>query len=120
MARDVLRDVIDETLQGRKVFAAALGCDESLLAKKLNGVGGRDFGLGELEALDRELQVRWMKRYGKELGVEVHEIPQAQLVEQMFEAFEELKRKVQLAQVGRPKQLKVEELPAREPARKAG
>ena len=119
--RRVLRDLLDEAPEKRTDFAEAMACDDGLLGKKLNGTNGRDVGLGELEALEPQLVVRWFKRAGRLYGLEVHEIPQARMVEQMFEAVDELFKAYRLAQIGRPSPLKVE-LPAREPAqhRKVG
>lgn len=111
VARDVLRDVLDESGQKREVFAAVIGCDDGLLGKKLHGTNGRDIGLGELECLDRDIQVRWMKRYGKLLGLEVSDISAVAIAEGLIEQFDLLlqhMKRARLLDIGKPTQAKAE------------
>lgn len=107
VARGILRDVIDEALEGRQGFAQLVtNGDESLLSKKLNGVGGRDFGLGDLERLPRDRQVQWLKRYGKLLGVKVTDIDHAEIAEEVMAMVERLSAMAKLWQVTRPTPVK--------------
>lgn len=117
-ARRILRDILDESAEKRTEFAEAMGCDDGLLGKKLNGTNGRDVGLGELEALERGVQVQWLKRYGKLLGCEVRDISAVQQAEELIEQFEALMRSLKVAKVGRPQMVRAEL--ERESARKAG
>jgi hypothetical protein len=105
----VLKDILEESGEKKAVFAAAItNGDESLLSKKLNGVGGRDFGMRDLMKLDRDLIVQWLKRFGKQVGVEVREVSQAEIAAEFMDLFTKMQAVVRLHQVTTPKPLKAE------------
>jgi hypothetical protein len=105
----VLKDILEESGEKKAVFAAAItNGDESLLSKKLNGVGGRDFGMRDLMKLDRDLIVQWLKRFGKQVGVEVREVSQAEIAAEFMDLFTKMQAVVRLHQVTTPRPLKAE------------
>jgi hypothetical protein len=74
----------------------------------LNGVGGRDFGMRDLMKLDRDLIVQWLKRFGKQVGVEVREVSQAEIAAEFMDLFTKMQAVVRLHQVTTPRPLKAE------------
>ncbi len=104
-AVELLNNVIDASLVPRKVIADDLGMSIGTLSKMTTGINA--FGLDTFELLDRDIQKGWLKQYGKLLGLEVHEIPQARLMEEVFDAIDTLKRAVAMARIS-PRQMKAE------------
>lgn len=95
---------IDGNQQPRKALADECGKKEQQFSKMLAGA----FRLVDFDKLPREIQVGWMKRYGREvLGVTVREIEPAELNEELLALVDRLVNNRRLsARVGRPVQAK--------------
>lgn len=106
-ARSCLRDEINESGVPRKAFADLVASgDESLFSKMV--AGGRPFDLADFDNLPRELRVKWMQRYGREvLGVQVREMEPAELNAELLALVERIAAVHRLAQsVGKPQPAK--------------
>jgi hypothetical protein len=109
---------IDAHQKPRKALADDCGKTEQAFSKMTGGT--QAFGLDDFERLPRDLQVKWMQRYGREfLGVTVREIEPAELNEELLGLVDRIVTVRRLAaRVGRPTQAKAE-LPQRTEKRAA-
>jgi len=90
----------------RKAIADECGKSEQTFSKMTAGT--QAFGLDDFERLPRDLQVKWMQRYGREvLGVNVRDLDPAELNEELLALVDRMVivRRI-AAQVGRPVQAK--------------
>ena len=94
--------------------AIADECDKSEQSFSKMTAGTQAFGLDDFERLPRDLQVKWMQRYGREvLGVTVRDIEPAELNEELLGLVDRIVTVRRLAaRVGRPVAAKAE-LPQR-------
>lgn len=92
----------------RKALADECEKTESTFSKMTAGT--QAFGLEDFGRLPRDLQVKWMQRYGREfLGVTVREIEPAELNEELLALVDRIATVRRMtAQVGRPKAAKAE------------
>ena len=109
LALGCLNDAIDSTrdMAYRKALAADLGKSESTFSKMTNGL--QAFGLDDFEQLPRDLQVKWMKRYGKDvLGLNVYEMDQAAIADELLQAIDRIQGLAKLARLGKATPAKAE------------
>jgi len=113
-----LNEVLDSSGQQRKAIAGDIGKTEQTLSKMTAGT--QAFGLDDFENLPRDMQVCWMKRYGKLLGLEVRELDQWQINEEAHALIEQLTAIVKLSKrVGKPAMARMD-APAEATVRKVG
>lgn len=119
--RSELRDIFDaKGPGGRKAFASSMDVDESLLSRKLSGSQGRDIGLADIWALDRDTQVQFVTRYGALLGLKVTDVSVLDLAAELLDRFAEFQRSADLFAVRARGATVKAELPAAMAARKVG
>jgi len=97
-----LNDEIERSGLPRKQLAAKVGKTEASFSKMTTtGPNAQAFGLDAFEQLPLPIQVAWLKRYGRTLGLQVHELDPVQVATAIIERFEELQRFVQMFQIGK-------------------
>jgi hypothetical protein len=117
----VLNETIDGNRIPRKALADEIGVTEQTFSKM--AAGTQAFGIDAVGRLPRDVQVAFWKRYGKDvLGLEVREITNTELAQDIVDGFHELFKRIERAELLGAVTLKQvkSDLPAREPARKAG
>lgn len=81
----------------RKALAAE--CDKSEQTFSKMTAGTQAFGITDLERLPRDLQVAWMKSYGKELGLTVRDIDPGEVHEQLYALVDQLATVARLGRI---------------------
>lgn len=102
-ALECLNASLDASGEPAKALASEVKKSEPTFSKMRSGV--QAFGVDDFERLPRPVQVAWMKRYGKEIGVAVRELDSVEMADSLLEQLNELLRVVRLYAV-RTKALK--------------
>jgi len=104
VAIPLLNEAIDRSGLPRKQVAAKVGKSEATLSKMTTvGPNAQAFGLDAFEQLPLTIQVAWLKRYGRSIGLEVHELSALAVAEAIVQHFEDFSRFVRMFQIGRPR-----------------
>lgn len=102
LALSFLNEAIDGSGLPRKQVADTVGKSEATFSKMTTaGPNAQAFGLDAFEQLPVAIQVAWLKRYARALGLEVRELDALQVAEAIVERFEEFSRFVRMFQIGR-------------------
>lgn len=101
LALGCLQVAIETNRMPRKAIADEIGKSEQTFSKMTAGT--QAFGLDDFERLPRDIQIRWMRDYGRELGIEVRDIDPIALSEEFLALAERLAGVARLTRlVGRP------------------
>lgn len=104
LALTCLVDVIDASRWPRKALADEIGKSEQGFSKMTAGT--QAFGMDDFGNLPMDLQVSWVKRYGKALGLEVRELSAADLAEEFLELVDRMSSVARLYRIAKPQPVK--------------
>jgi len=97
-----LNEAIDTSGVPRKQLAATVEKTEGTFSKMTTtGPNAQAFGLDSFERLPLRIQVAWLKRYGRQIGLEVHELSALAVADAIAERFDELSRFIRMFQIGK-------------------